>query len=92
MRAIYKYKLYAFEEKYLGGYTEVPTGAELLKVAVQHGQIFAWYAVDPDKTLHLKEKFAILATGQEIGEAHLDSFTYIDTVFIGNLVWHIYKQ
>lgn len=69
---------------------EVPTGAEFLHVAEQHGEICAWYRCDPhaDK---IKRTLAIVGTGH--GAPDADQGRYIGTAMMrgGALVLHVFE-
>lgn len=65
----------------------IPFGAEILKVAIQKGDIYLWVLVRPDRQPE-DRRFAIVGTGWDLKE---ESIVYIDTVFLGDFVWHIHE-
>lgn len=65
----------------------LPKEAQLLKVGIQQGAITFWFLVDPDNPLADCKPFSIRDTGHPVP----DNVTYIDSVFDGPFVWHIFK-
>jgi hypothetical protein len=81
MRTIFKYPLC--------GEMEMPIGATVRKVGEQSGTIMIWAEVDPCQRLKELRAFVVYGTGHSIEEA--DKLQYLDTVFMGPLVWHVYE-
>ena len=67
----------------------MPQGAELLVVGVQGGrELVVWAAVDTEAP-KVRRRFRTYATGEELeGGAE----TYIGSVFVGLLVFHVFDQ
>lgn len=86
MRSIYKYEIKSDQA------LATPEGSNFLKVGVQNDRIYAWYDVNLNTRIYSTEKYIIFPTGWKIQTGDLEKLTYIDTVFIGSLVWHIYKE
>jgi hypothetical protein len=72
-----------------GEYIHVPEGAELLKIAYQHGKLTAWCRIDESVMLTVPWRFTTLPTGASLYEANIFG-EYVDTLFDGSLVWHIH--
>ena len=62
----------------------MPSGAELLCVAMQHGRVTVWARVDPSATM-VTRQFRVAGTGHPGVEG-----SYIGTVFPGPLVFHVF--
>jgi hypothetical protein len=72
---IYKYKL---EE-----IMQLPKGIQILKVGVQNNEIYIWGIVNSEET-EIRH-FRVIGTGRDtVGK-------YLDTVFVGPYVWHIFE-
>lgn len=69
---------------------EVPKSSILLKVGIQKEEFVAWYELDTTETEYRRDQYYIVGTGWHTEDAGNSS--YIDTVFQGDYVWHIYKQ
>jgi hypothetical protein len=97
---IYKYPLDLTERQSI----RMPSGATILSLQVQHGQICLWAVVDPDAPL-MDCVFLIVGTGHplpdEVERVYAESFTrhpqggggqYIGTVQMagGSFVWHVF--
>jgi hypothetical protein len=67
----------------------LPRGAEILHVANQNGQIFAWALVDPKQDLLFRE-IEIVGTGNSL-DTH-SSRKYIGTVHLDPFVWHVFER
>ncbi len=82
---IYKYELTA--HKVL---LELPRGARILSVQVQHGVPVLWAAVEPTRMLREPRVIRIVATGEEFDA---DGASYISTFQLegGNLIFHAYE-
>jgi hypothetical protein len=65
----------------------LPAGAEVLKVARRECGICLWALVDPDADITTRV-FNVYGTGWNIPP---NPRQYIDTVFDGSLVWHIFE-
>lgn len=65
----------------------MPTGARIMTLAVQDGQVALWALVDPVQTPE-KRTFEIFGTGWEID----GRLTYIGTWQEPPFVWHLFEQ
>lgn len=83
-RAIYKYELPLYSE-----FTtfNVPQGFHILSAQVQNGLICIWAEVDTTVDGVETVRFRLVGTGWLVD---LEGWTYIDTVQLGEFVWHIY--
>jgi len=81
---VYKYPLEVTYRQEI----ELPCIHSILDIQVQAGTICMWVAVSPSSP---KEAviFYIVGTGQELPSGTL---TYIKTVQLKSLVWHIFKE
>jgi hypothetical protein len=66
---------------------ELPIGAQVVHVSMQHGQLCLWALVDPDAAAERRE-FVMCGTGHPVPEnaTHVQSFLMDD----GEFVWHIF--
>ena len=85
MKAIYKYEILT------GGKLLLPNGAIVRKVAAQGNSIYLWAEVYPDRS-QLERHFEVFGTGGEITECMGIDRVYLDTVFMGELVFHVYER
>jgi len=69
---------------------EMPMGAEILTVGIQHGIPCLWALVDTEKD-KIKRKFELYGTGHPVSERHKK---YIGTFQTreGYLVFHLFEQ
>lgn len=74
--------------KYPAGILNLPKGAIVRKAGMQGGVVTLWVEVDTDNPLE-ERHFVSYGTGWEISEDR--SLCYIDTVFDGIYVWHVYE-
>lgn len=71
----------------------LPNGAIIRKVGVQSGTIHIWAEVIPNETLvDVRRTFEIFPTGGLIPVDMGVERKYLDTVFIGSYVWHVYER
>jgi len=68
---------------------ELHQGYELLSAHPQFNKISIWCKLDIDKPI-VKKTFVCFGTGQEIPTGW--EYTFIDTVFDNNYVWHIFER
>ena len=95
MKTIYKYQI-----KALRGKQALPAGAIIRKVGVQDRLIYVWAEVDTEEKNPEDFYFEIYGTGHrfaEGGHGDLKKVTevkreFLDTVFMGDLVWHVYRR
>ncbi len=87
MRQIWKFKL---THGWTHGSIEVPLGAEYLTCQMQHGEICAWFIVDPLKrdTTEVR-RYQIIGTGHDFSPDGLEWFA---TVQDGSFVWHLFQE
>lgn len=82
---IYKYTMTAYHEEqvlYLKG------GARIKKLGVQGDRICLWAIVNPEAVSLERRTFLVIATGENVPE----HTTYLDTVFMGDRVWHVFEK
>ena len=88
MLTIYKYSISDAQ----GGYSsnELPVGAKILSSAFQGNDLFIWALVDTDA---VKERryFLVFPTGSDIGSYAEQMLIFINTAFIGSLVFHVFE-
>ena len=65
---------------------QMPFGAEILSAQNQHGNLTIWVRVNPIAPL-LVYTFAVYGTGHQIRDINQ---TFIGTVQMGSLVWHVF--
>ncbi len=82
MRTIYKY---GFSRT-----IELPIDSQVLKVGMQNGIIQMWVLIDPNQKQTCYRNFEMIATGHEFEFDYL-THTYIDSLFDGPFVWHIWE-
>ena len=69
----------------------MPTGARVLHVGEQYGDLYAWAMVVPDAT-PVNRKFFVLGTGTPIGHLEMD-VKFAGSVQMSNgLVWHVFHK
>lgn len=66
----------------------MPMNAEILKVAFVGNDLFLWALISTNMPF-IDKRIAIVGTGQEMKEK--TDFHYIDTVFQGEFVWHVFE-
>jgi hypothetical protein len=82
MKQIWKFKL-------AHGMIEVPRGAQYLTCQMQHGEICAWFIVDPaERDLEVR-RYQIIGTGHDFNPQGLEHFA---TVQDGAYVWHLFQE
>ena len=69
----------------------MPTGAEILHVDMQHGNVCMWAKVDPDAP-QITREFMIEGTGQP-PNVRLDDAIHRGTMIDGRMgmVWHLFE-
>jgi hypothetical protein len=75
------------------GRIEMPKGAKILKIQVQHGTPCMWALVDSKAPKEMRE-FRIVGTGQHIELSPYLELTYIGTFQVngGHLVFHVFED
>jgi hypothetical protein len=82
MKVIYKYELTRT--------VTLPINSQILKAGMQNGIMFIWVLVDPNEKETCENNFEILGTGHSFEFDYL-THTYIDSLFDGPFVWHVWK-
>jgi hypothetical protein len=85
LRTIHKYPLELAEERVV---ISMPAGAQVLRVAAQHGRPCIWAVVNTEAPM-VEREFRVAGTGRELpgypGE-------YVGTCDIGEYVWHVFED
>ena len=68
---------------------EVPKNARLLKIGIQKEDSVAWYELDTTETEYRRDEYYVIGTGRDMED--YEDISYIDTLFQGDYVWHVYK-
>ena len=87
MHRIYKYVLLEADNQSIG----MPTGAEILSVGEQNGELVMWARVNPDNP-HGLRNIVIKGTGHPIGAHELGRFIGTVIMLGGRLVWHVFEE
>jgi hypothetical protein len=82
MRVIYKYEL--------ARTIQLPIDSQVLKVGMQNGIMQMWVLIDPNQKETSQRNFEIIGTGHSFEFDYL-THTYIDSLFDGPFVWHIWE-
>ncbi len=82
MRTIYKYEL--------ARTVSLPIDSQVLKVGIQNGIMQMWVLVDPNQKQTSYRNFEIIDTGHNFEFDYL-THTYIDSLFDGPFVWHVWE-
>ena len=82
MQVIYKYELTRE--------VTLPINSQVLKAGMQNGSMYIWVLIDLNEKETYKSKFEILGTGHSFEFDYL-THTYIDSLFDGPFVWHIWQ-
>lgn len=83
MKVIWKYPLALVDHMQV---VIMPTGAEVLSVAIQHGVPTLWAQVDTKPIC--TRLFVVVGTGHRLPEVPLK---FIGTVIDGRFVWHVFE-
>ena len=67
----------------------IPTGAEILSVANQHGTICLWAFVEPNNP-KIERVIEVVGTGWMLEPMKKRKF--IGTVLDGSFVWHVFER
>lgn len=84
MKKIYKYKIDPSLREY-----DLPYGATILSAGVQGDDIFIWALTDTENPLSTRY-IDVYGTGHIVSEN--GTLRFIDTVFIGNFVFHVFEN
>jgi hypothetical protein len=82
MRVIYKYELVRT--------IDLPINSQVLKAGMQNGGMYIWVLIDPTEKETYQSNFEIIGTGHNFEFDYL-THTYIDSLFDGPFVWHIWQ-
>ena len=82
MRTILKYEVQNTDRPVI----VMPDGANILAVGMQNDNMFLWADVDTDNG-ERRYELRVIGTGHPVPFG----MTYVNTVFQGPFVWHIYK-
>jgi hypothetical protein len=91
-KTIYKFKLNVrhdedMKDKYVLADVMIPRHHKVLKFGVQFDDIVLWAEVDTNDEPLLRT-FFVVPTGGDVPSSTI--MDYLDTVFMGEFVWHIY--
>ena len=86
-KAIFKYKL-----KFKGheALIDLPFNADILKIEMQGNEMMLWAIVMPEHEQLEGRIIKLYGTGHTI-PVSTEDLTYINTVFHGSLVWHLFE-
>ena len=89
MKTIWKYELEAVDCQVL----EVPEGATILTVQVQHGKPCVWALVNPD-AVKVRRAFWVHGTGHDCTDVADADAEYVGSVQLmqGMLVFHVFTE
>jgi len=82
MKVIYKYEL--------AKKVTLPIDSQVLKVGMQNGTMQIWVLVDSNEKETYGCSFEIIGTGHNFEFDYL-THTYIDSLFDGPFVWHVWQ-
>ena len=85
MKTIYKYPLEITDYQYV----RLPIRSKIISVGNQNGRLVLWAMVDTSQTEY-DRSVIIKGTGNPIESEELTGYTYIGTVQIAWLVWHVF--
>jgi hypothetical protein len=86
MKTIYKYEI-----PLSGGKVNMPIGAEIIKAGFQGESLCLWAYCESENEDY-ERGFLIYGTGWDMSIVNEHSRKFIDTVFQGALVWHVYER
>jgi len=86
MNTIYKYEIPVG-----GGAIQMPNSAKILSVGVQGESLMLWAEVDPERSGYQRQ-VEVFGTGHPIRNEMCVSREFIGTVFMSDLVWHVYER
>jgi hypothetical protein len=90
--AIWKYPLRVDDEQQV----DMPIGAKVLSVGVQHGTLCVWALVDPTSKETTPRTFWIFGTGHAFPKTWStgNMAAFVGTVMMSNgfLVWHVFTE
>jgi hypothetical protein len=67
---------------------ELPNGSQALYVGRQDFQIFLWVAHNLDAESSRKRRFTVVGEGQDL---QVETSSYVGTVQMDDLVWHVFE-
>jgi hypothetical protein len=68
----------------------MPAGAKVVKVGTQDGGLFLWALVNTANPVEPRN-FKIFPTGIDIS-FEIRGYDFIDSIFDGPFVWHVYQE
>jgi len=86
---VYKYLL--FEQAADDTIIALPRDAQFLKIGVQNDSIYLWALVDGTMPTE-RFQFMLKGTGHWAGDIIGNGFYFVDTVFMGPYVWHVWSR
>lgn len=96
MKTIYKYNLRLIGETPI----YLPKGAQVLSVGYQHSssllsastlKIWILHNTDTGSEINEERKFVVYPTGVEIKDLKINKESFIGTVFLDELVFHVFE-
>lgn len=88
MQTIWKYTLALKEAQSV----LMRAGSKILSIQSQQGVPTMWAQVNPEAPATQKMEITIVGTGEEVPNAVLRDATYVDTVQMGEYVWHFFAR
>lgn len=86
MITIHKYPLILMADQLI----QLPDGAVIRKVGLQRDVLTLWAEVNSDNKVTTTRNIMVFGTGHEI-YAKGKKLQYLDTVFVGEFVWHVFE-
>jgi len=85
---VFKYEVPEFDCK-----LRLPSGAQLLSAGMKptEEKLWVWARVPQPSHLDVIVRVRVIATGEPIDEQGSERWRFIDTVFQGPLVWHLFE-
>ena len=69
---------------------DIPYEANVRKVGFQHGSLTLWCEVPVEGLNDVRKRtINLVPTG---GYINVENWFHLDTIFVGELVWHIYEE
>lgn len=70
----------------------LPKESKFLKASMQHNKITLWYLVDLQQVNKNSIKHTIHVKGTGSPSSKISTMKYLDTVFNGPYVWHLFQS
>lgn len=87
MKSVYKYEIDPSNPC-----IELPAAAKILSAGVQGEHIFIWALVDIEFNAVIKHEFSVVGTGHSLSPTFCDEHVFLNTVFMGPLVFHVFER